>query len=149
MSVRWCEWSVDGAITQPQVPRLISRSAFALNVVDRPLGVVVGGIAFDHFWFLAVGADKLVVVVVGRIFWVARAIPNFLKIPIATKSRVDTRMPFSDVSCGVAVGAKYTWPKPTLFRIVLATWIFPFHSHRLDAVLVMPGKQGRSRGHAP
>ena len=94
-------------------------------------------------------SDRLVVVIVLMILGVLGSIPDDLKIPIATESRVDSCVPFADVSGLVTVLAKHLGPKLTLRWIVCAAGVVTFHPHGLDAELMMSGQQCCSRRHAP
>ena len=56
---------MDAAVAKPEEPRLFCVAVFSLDVVDRPAGVVVGGVAFHDPRLAAVDGEELVVVVIG------------------------------------------------------------------------------------
>ena len=149
MPVRRGKRTMNGAVAKPQVPRFLLITTFTVDELNRPVGVLVGCIALDTFWFPAIFDDDLIVIVIRRIFGVFGPVPNDLVIPVASKPGVNSGMPLADVRGCVTVLAEDAWPERTLFWIVRAPRVLTLHSHRFDAVLVMSRQKRCSRWHTP
>ena len=149
VAVGGSEGAVDGTIAEPEIPRLVGVSVLAVDVIECPVGVVVGGVAFDELGLATVGLDHLIVVVVAGVFRETGSVPDLLKIPVSSEPGVGAGVPLADVGGGVAVFAEDGGPKAALRGIVLAAWILTFHAHGLDAELEVTGEHGGAGGHAP
>ena len=144
------KWSVHGAVAEPEIPRLLLvRAPFAVNELNRPVGVIVGGVPLHHLGFAAVKLGELIVIIIRRILHVLGPVPYDLVIPIAPETAIHTGMPLADLPGHIAVLAKDGRPKRTLVRIICAARILTLHTHGLDAVLVMTGQHRRARRHTP
>ncbi len=149
MPIRRGERSVHSAVAEPEEPGLVAVPVLAIDVIDRPVRVVVGGIALGHLRLTAIHADHLVVVVVRRVLRKTGPIPDHLKIPVPAMAGVDARVPFANLGRMITALPKIAGPEGALLRIVGAAGILPLHAHGLDAMLMMPGQDCRPRGHAP
>ena len=141
-------WTVNAAVADPEVPWLCSIAVFATDVIERPLGVVVGRVAFDGL-LLAIDAHDLRFVVGTGVFGMQRAIPNDLMIPIAPPTGVSAGVPLADLCGVVALLAHFRWNEGALLWIVSTARVFALHRHGLDAVRKAPGEHGGTRWHAP
>ena len=112
----------------------------AADVVDRPIGVVIGRVALS-FPLFAVEGQNLIDVVIAGVLRMGGTIPNDLVVPIAAETGVGACMPLADLRGLVALPTEFRRPERALLRIVLAAWIAPLHGHRLDSVLQMASEQ--------
>jgi hypothetical protein len=75
--------------------------------------------------------------------------PNDLIIPVKLQSGGGSGVPFADVRDGVDLFPKHARPEAAFFRTVGTAGLLPFHAHRFDTVLVVPGAHRRARCHTP
>ena len=141
--------AVDGAVAEPEIPGFRFVAAFTFQEIDGPIGVLVGGVAFEDFGFAALVGDGLVVVVVLAGFGVFRAIPDELVVPVAAEAGIGTGVPFADLGGEVAFLAEDFGPERAFFGVVFAARVGAFHAHGFDAVGVSAGEHGGAGGHAP
>ena len=120
----------------------------AFDVVDRPVGVVVGGVALRQAIHAVEGQDLIGIIIAG-VLRMAGPVPDDLVIPIAAKARVGAGVPLADLRGVVALLPKLRRHERRLCRIVTAARILAGHRHAHDAVLQSPREQRSARRHAP
>ena len=136
------EGPVHRPVAHPEVPWLLGVALFTLEVVNRPVCVVVGGVTRGHDGLAAIGLDELVLVVVACVLRIAGTVPHLLEIPVASRPGVGAGVPLADLGRLVAMLPKDFGPKGTFLGIVFTAGILALHAHALDPVLVMPRQQG-------
>ena len=148
MAVGRCGGAMNRAIAEPEIPRLRGIAVGALDVVDGPAGVVVGGVA-GRGAIDAVEGEELIGVIVAGVFRMAGSVPDDLVIPVAAEAGVGAGVPLADLRRVVALLPKLRGHERTLRGIVTAPGVGALHRHALDAVLEPAGEQRRARWHAP
>ena len=141
-------WTVDRAVAQPQIPGFVGIAVLAFNVVDGPVGVVVGGVTLRQAVHAVEGQDLIGIIIAG-VLGFAGAVPDDLIIPVTAEARVGAGVPLADLRGVVALFPKLRRHERRLGGIVTAAGIFAGHRHALDAVLQAAREQRGARRHAP
>ena len=142
--------AMNRTVTDPKIKGFILfLSVSTPYVFLSPLGIVVSGVALSHYGFLSIGLDELFFKIISGIFRECGAIPNFLKIPVASVSVVCARMPFPNLCSLVSVLSKHGGPERRFFTVIDAPRVFTFHPHGFDSIGLITCKQGGTGTHAP